>query len=66
MLDVTDPEPLPAGHALWSLPNVLVSPHVAGNSPGATRRAFALAGAQVRRFAAGEPLENVVERYLLE
>ncbi len=66
VLDVTDPEPLPAGHALWSLPNVLVSPHIAGNSPGATRRAFALAGAQVRRFAAGEPLENVVERYLLE
>lgn len=65
-LDVTDPEPLPGGHALWSLPNVLVSPHVAGDSPGSTRRAFELAGAQVRRFAAGEPLHNVVDRYLLE
>jgi phosphoglycerate dehydrogenase-like enzyme len=65
-LDVTDPEPLPDGHPLWSLPNVLVSPHVAGDSPGSTRRAFELAGAQVRRFAAGEPLHNVVERYLLE
>ncbi len=65
-LDVTDPEPLPDGHVLWSLPNVLVSPHIAGDSPGATRRAFELAGAQVRRFAAGEPLQNVVERYLLE
>jgi phosphoglycerate dehydrogenase-like enzyme len=65
-LDVTDPEPLPDGHPLWSLPNVLVSPHVAGDSPGATRRAFELAGAQVRRFAAGEPLQHVVDRYLLE
>ena len=65
-LDVTDPEPLPDGHPLWSLPNALVSPHVAGDSPGSTRRAFELAGAQVRRFAAGEPLHNVVDRYLLE
>ncbi len=65
-LDVTDPEPLPHGHPLWSLPNVLVSPHIAGDSPGSTRRAFELAGAQVRRFAAGEPLQNVVDRYLLE
>jgi phosphoglycerate dehydrogenase-like enzyme len=64
-LDVTDPEPLPAGHPLWALPNVLVSPHIAGDSPGATARAFALAGDQVRRFAAGEPLINEVPRYLL-
>ncbi len=65
-LDVTDPEPLPDGHQLWSLPNVLVSPHVAGDGPGSTRRVFELAGAQVRRFAADEPLLNVVDRYLLE
>jgi phosphoglycerate dehydrogenase-like enzyme len=65
-LDVTDPEPLPDGHPLWRLPNVLVSPHVAGDSPGSTRRAVELAGAQVRRFAAGEALANVVARYLLE
>jgi phosphoglycerate dehydrogenase-like enzyme len=64
-LDVTDPEPLPAGHALWTLPNALVSPHVAGDSPGAAVRAFALAGDQVRRFAARQPLINVVARYLL-
>ena len=65
-LDVTDPEPLPDGHPLWALPNVLVSPHIAGDSPAAARRAFELVGAQVRRFAAGEDLENVVARYLLE
>jgi phosphoglycerate dehydrogenase-like enzyme len=65
-LDVTDPEPLPDGHPLWSLSNALVSPHVAGDSPGSTRRTFELAGAQVRRFAAGEPLQNIVARYLLE
>lgn len=64
-LDVTDPEPLPTGHLLWSLPNVLITPHVAGDSPGAAARAFALAGDQVRRFAAGQPLVNEVARYLL-
>lgn len=65
-LDVTDPEPLPAGHPLWTLPNVLISPHVAGDSSGATLRAFALAGDQIRRFAAGQPLVNQVARYLLD
>jgi phosphoglycerate dehydrogenase-like enzyme len=66
VLDVTDPEPLPAGHPLWSLPNVLISPHVAGDSPATAVRAFALVGDQIRRFAAGQPLLNVVPRYLLE
>lgn len=64
-LDVTDPEPLPAGHPLWTFPNVLISPHVAGDAPGATVRAFELAGDQIRRFAAGQPLINQVARYLL-
>lgn len=64
-LDVTDPEPLPPGHPLWTLPNVLVSPHIAGDSPRATERAFALAGDQIRRYAAGQPLANEVARYLL-
>jgi phosphoglycerate dehydrogenase-like enzyme len=64
-LDVTDPEPLPADHPLWALPNALISPHMAGDSPGAIGRAFALAGDQVRRFAAGQPLLNQVARYLL-
>lgn len=65
-LDVTDPEPLPPEHPLWDLPNVLITPHMAGDSPGSTARAFAVAGDQVRRFAAGEPLINEVARYLLE
>jgi phosphoglycerate dehydrogenase-like enzyme len=65
-LDVTDPEPLPPDHPLWGLPNVLITPHMAGDSPGSTIRAFELAGDQVRRFAAGEPLINEVARYLLD
>jgi phosphoglycerate dehydrogenase-like enzyme len=65
-LDVTDPEPLPEGHALWGLPNVLLTPHVAGDSVEASERLFGLAGDQVRRFAAGQPLRNVVPRHLLE
>jgi phosphoglycerate dehydrogenase-like enzyme len=65
-LDVVDPEPLPPDHPLWSLPNVLITPHMAGDSPSTTARCFNLAGDQVRRFAAGEPLINEVPRYLLE
>ena len=65
-LDVTDPEPLPADHPLWSTPGVIITPHMAGDSPGSTTRAFALVGDQIRRFAAGEPLINQVARYLLE
>jgi phosphoglycerate dehydrogenase-like enzyme len=59
-LDVTDPEPLPAGHQLWTLPNVFITPHVAGSVPGLHRRAFGLVGDQLRRYAAREPLINVV------
>jgi phosphoglycerate dehydrogenase-like enzyme len=59
-LDVTDPEPLPPGHPLWGMPNVLLTPHVGGSVRGTLRRAYALAGEQIRRYAAGEPLINVV------
>ncbi|SBV27460.1 2-hydroxyacid dehydrogenase [Micromonospora krabiensis] len=59
-LDVTDPEPLPADHPLWSMPNVLLTPHVAGSVRGLLPRAYRLVGEQVRRFAAGEELRNVV------
>jgi phosphoglycerate dehydrogenase-like enzyme len=59
-LDVTDPEPLPAGHPLWDAPGLLLTPHFAGDTVAADRRAFALIGEQVRRYARGEPLANVV------
>lgn len=60
-LDVTDPEPLPADHPLWDAPGVLITPHLAGDTPAADRRVFALVGEQVRRYVRDEPLVNVVE-----
>ncbi len=60
-LDVTDPEPLPPGHPLWDAPGTLITPHFAGDTAAAERRAFALAGAQVRRYVSGEQLLNVVD-----
>ncbi|MGA4839434.1 2-hydroxyacid dehydrogenase [Streptomyces sp. G45] len=59
-LDVTDPEPLPPGHPLWRAPGVLISPHVGGSSSAFLPRAKRLLAAQLRRYAAGEPLGNVV------
>ncbi len=59
-LDVTDPEPLPDGHPLWSMPNVLITPHTAGAVAGLLGRAYALVHDQLTRFIAGEPLINVV------
>jgi phosphoglycerate dehydrogenase-like enzyme len=60
VLDVMDPEPLPEDHPLWDAPNVILTPHSAGDTPGAERAAWALAGEQLRRHAAGDPLRNVV------
>lgn len=63
-VDVTDPEPLPAGHPLWELSNVLITPHVGGSVRGLPARAYRLAGAQLRRLVAGEQLINqVVDGY---
>ncbi len=59
-LDVTDPEPLPQGDPLWLAPGVLITPHLAGDTIAADRRAFALVGEQVRRYLHGEPLVNLV------
>lgn len=59
-LDVTDPEPLPASHPLWHAPGVLISPHIGGPSSAFAPRADRLIAAQLARFAAGQPLENVV------
>ncbi|GII20736.1 2-hydroxyacid dehydrogenase [Planosporangium mesophilum] len=58
--DVTDPEPLPAGHPLWDMPNFLLTPHVGGSVRGLLPRAYRLVGEQLRRMAAGQELENVV------
>ncbi|MFD9208357.1 2-hydroxyacid dehydrogenase [Streptomyces sioyaensis] len=59
-LDVTDPEPLPAGHPLWHAPGVLLTPHVGGPSSAFLPRAKRLLRDQLTLFAAGEPLRNVV------
>ncbi|MFB6944390.1 MULTISPECIES: 2-hydroxyacid dehydrogenase [unclassified Streptomyces] len=59
-LDVTDPEPLPAGHPLWHAPNVLITPHVGGSSSAFLPRAKRLVAGQLNRFASGEPVRNVV------
>lgn len=59
-LDVTEPEPLPAGHGLWDSPGVLITPHVAGGTTAMAPRMHALLRDQLRRFAAGESLLNVV------
>ncbi|HEX2822807.1 MAG TPA: 2-hydroxyacid dehydrogenase [Streptosporangiaceae bacterium] len=59
-LDVTDPEPLPHGHPLWSAPGLLLTPHVAGAMTTAMPRVMAMVKDQLARYAAGEPLRNVV------
>jgi len=59
-LDVTDPEPLPADHPLWKAPNLLLTPHVGGDSENFMARAFQLVREQVERMVRGEPLLNIV------
>jgi phosphoglycerate dehydrogenase-like enzyme len=61
-LDVTDPEPLPRDHALWSFPNVVITPHVASDAELTSERGRALFLENLRRFDAGEPLLNVVDK----
>lgn len=59
-LDVTDPEPLPPDDPLWSAPNLLLTPHMAGDTPRRFRRSWRFAGEQVTRLYDGLPLENVI------
>jgi phosphoglycerate dehydrogenase-like enzyme len=59
-LDVTDPEPLPDGHPLWRAPGLLLTPHVGGLVAGGRDRANAVVLVQLARYAAGEPLRNVI------
>jgi phosphoglycerate dehydrogenase-like enzyme len=60
-LDVTDPEPLPAGHPLWDLPNALVTPHTANTPEMAVPLLATRVTENVRRRAAGEPLVGPVD-----
>ncbi|MBV9094826.1 MAG: 2-hydroxyacid dehydrogenase [Streptosporangiaceae bacterium] len=59
-LDVTDPEPLPAGHPLWTAPGLLLTPHVAGAMTTGLPRVMATVSDQLSRYATGRPLRNVV------
>lgn len=61
-LDVTDPEPLPPDHVLWSMPNVVITPHLSGRSALTSAQWRRLYVENLRRFGAGEPLLNVVDK----
>lgn len=61
-LDVTNPEPLPKGHALWKFDNVIITPHIAGQSDGIQARRMELIKENIARFLKGEPLLNVVDK----
>ena len=61
-LDVFEQEPLPSDHPLWTMPGVLLTPHVAGHGPYLDERRFAIVADNARRFVAGEHLENVVDK----
>ncbi|MGQ0839762.1 2-hydroxyacid dehydrogenase [Actinokineospora sp.] len=59
-LDVTDPEPLPASHPLWTAPGLLLTPHVAGSCTGHRNRAYRVVAAEIARFVAGQEPMNLV------
>lgn len=60
-MDVTDPEPLPPEHDLWNLPQVLITPHVAGQSKWRIDNMTRMFCANLRRWRRGEPLINFLE-----
>ncbi|HLS47744.1 MAG TPA: D-2-hydroxyacid dehydrogenase, partial [Gemmatimonadales bacterium] len=60
-LDVTEPEPLPAGHELWTLPNVVITPHVAATTDRGFERGWLIIRENLRRYVNGEKLLNVVD-----
>ncbi len=62
-LDVTDPEPLPPDHPLWDAPNLILLTHYGGLTPRYGPRAYAIISENVRRFLAGEPLMNIVDKH---
>ena len=59
-LDVTDPEPLPPSHELWTLPGVFITPHVAASTPVSQERMVRLAREQAEAYLRGDPLRNVI------
>ncbi|HEY7305489.1 MAG TPA: D-2-hydroxyacid dehydrogenase [Bryobacteraceae bacterium] len=61
-VDVTDPEPLPKGHALWKFENVIITPHIAGRSDQDAARMTGTIKENLRRFVEGKPLINVVDK----
>ncbi len=61
--DVTDPEPLPKGHALWQFDNAIITPHIAGRSDLDRARMLGTVKENIRRFAEGLPLLNVVDKH---
>lgn len=61
-LDVTDPEPLPQGSPLWKFPNVVLTPHVAGNSPGSYARRRTVFKENISHFVRNEPMRNIVDK----
>jgi phosphoglycerate dehydrogenase-like enzyme len=60
VLDVTDPEPLPPDHPLWTVDGVFLTPHVGGSCTGVRQRSWRVAVAEIARYAAGDPLRNLV------
>lgn len=61
-LDVFEQEPLPPDHALWTTPGVLITPHTAGYGPYLDERRYDILSDNCRRFLAGQPLRNVVDK----
>ena len=61
-LDVFEQEPLPAEHPLWGMPNVLLTPHMAGYGPHLNERRFQIIQDNCKAFAEGRPLRNVVDK----
>ena len=61
-LDVTDPEPLPKGHRLWTHPRVIVTPHTAGGSPRRAGRVIETFIENLRRMRIGEPLLALIDK----
>jgi len=62
-VDVTDPEPLPKGHALWKFENAIITPHIAGRSDKDRARMVGTIKENIRRFVDGKPLINVVDKH---